>query len=70
MAESILRYEVVAREVEIPDGFEVCTVCEGRGMVSKYDLGWRSVVHSEELATRRRCVGCQGRGYREKEVAG
>lgn len=63
---TFIRREVVLRDVELPEGHEVCSVCEGRGMLSKYDRGWRSLVHSAELAALRSCDGCGGRGHREK----
>jgi DnaJ-class molecular chaperone len=42
---------------------ETCKTCNGSGMASRYDMGWRSLVHSDELAAKRTCVVCCGRGY-------
>lgn len=41
---------------------KVCTICKGEGMVSKYDLGWRSFMHSPELAAKQTCWRCAGTG--------
>lgn len=66
-ASSTIRRRVVREEVvEVPEGHEVCPMCEGRAKVSKYDQGMRSLVHSDELAALRDCLACNGLGYREK----
>lgn len=47
-----------------------CPVCGGKKTMSKYDLGWRSVVHSEELDLQRACWRCGGLGTVEDNVVG
>lgn len=61
--EPIYRRRVIDEEIEIPEGNKICTWCKGRGMISKYDEGWRSVVHSEELAALKECFVCNALGY-------
>lgn len=63
MTGTIHRRVIHEEEVEIPDGYEVCKVCNGRGLVNKYDLGWRTVVHSPEFAALTECLGCDARGF-------
>lgn len=41
---------------------ELCGACKGKGATSKYDEGWRSLVHDPELAALRDCMVCGGRG--------
>jgi hypothetical protein len=53
----------ITQSVQVPEGHVKCSHCEGRGMLSKYDEGWSSIVHSEELAALHRCMFCGGRGY-------
>lgn len=50
-------------EVEVPEGYVVCPACEGEGYRSKYDMGARSLMHSPELAAKRACMLCGGKGY-------
>jgi len=59
----IYRNTFTVQAVEVPEGYKVCEFCEGKGMVSKYDMGWRSLVHDEDLAALRPCLFCQGKGY-------
>jgi hypothetical protein len=59
----ITRLKLTTEVVEIPEGEHVCSVCRGRGMMSKYDEGWRSLVHSDELAALRTCWACAGLGH-------
>jgi hypothetical protein len=41
-----------------------CKTCRGTGLASKYDLGYNSLSHSDELAAKRRCIICGGTGRR------
>ena len=50
-------------EITVPQGYIVCDMCKGRGMMSDYDMGWSSLVHSPELAAKKPCMGCGGEGY-------
>lgn len=45
---------------------EICKYCNGRGVWSKYDHGWTSIIHSEELAALRKCSRCNGTGLIKK----
>lgn len=64
MAARILRRTMGYEEIEIPEGHEVCSWCKGKGMTSKYDEGWSSVLHEPSLAAERTCLWCDGAGYR------
>lgn len=61
--ETITRDVVRSETVTIPAGHKVCPRCKGRGLMSKYDEGWRSVVYSARLAAKKACIVCQARGY-------
>ena len=56
------RNKIIREKVELPSGMKICTNCRGRGMTSRYDEGWRSYVHSDELAALRTCFLCAGKG--------
>jgi hypothetical protein len=60
----ISRAKIAYEEVEVPEDMTVCTHCKGKGMLSKYDEGWHSIVHSSELAALRTCMWCNGLGFR------
>lgn len=62
----IQRNKIVIEEIEIPEGYVVCPRCEGRAFISKYDMGWVSVVPNAEMAAKRECYYCQGKGYVEE----
>lgn len=63
---TVVRNVVTTEEVEVPDDHEVCPGCDGRGMLSAYDRGHRSLAHSPRLAAKEECIGCGGQGYRRK----
>lgn len=63
----IIREKIVPEEVEIPEEHVVCPHCKGKGLMSKYDEGWSSVVHSPELAAKHECYRCNGLGYVPEE---
>ena len=41
---------------------EDCKTCNGTGQASKYDLGWKSLMHEPRLAAKERCPVCGGSG--------
>ena len=59
----IIRHVETYESVEVPEGYEVCSRCDGKGGSSKYDEGWHSLVHSPELAAFVECFACGGQGY-------
>lgn len=59
----ILHNKVVLEEVEIPEGHVVCPNCSGKGLLSKYDEGWTSIVHDPVLAALQECIRCNGKGH-------
>jgi len=62
---TIQRRKVVTEQIEVPAGMHVCPVCKGAAMISRYDEGVSSLVHSPELAALRCCWRCNGVGYVE-----
>lgn len=60
---TITRYKMGYEQVEVPEGYEPCSYCKGRGQMSKYDEGWNSLVHSPDLAALHDCWTCGGAGY-------
>jgi DnaJ-class molecular chaperone len=44
------------------EGERYCSICRGTGMASKYDMGWRSLMHDPALAVKRTCTACGGTG--------
>jgi RecJ-like exonuclease len=60
---TIVRNVVTVKEVEVPDGHEVCPYCKGKAMLSAYDRGVRSLAHSPRLAAKEPCGRCGGKGY-------
>jgi DnaJ-class molecular chaperone len=44
------------------DDQKVCPTCNGTGMASKYDMGWRTLMHSDEFARKVTCMPCAGTG--------
>lgn len=63
MSGTILRRAFVDQQIEVPDGQKPCPRCEGRGNVTKYELGWSSLVHDPSFAAPEACYSCGGLGY-------
>jgi hypothetical protein len=59
---TIYRRKISYEELKIPEGYKICTYCKGKGLLSKYDMGWSSVVHDPELAALEECYACGGSG--------
>lgn len=59
----IIRHRIITEPVEIPEGHLVCSHCKGAGMLSKYDEGFKSLVHNPDLAVKRPCDTCNALGY-------
>lgn len=54
-----------------PPARPVCPGCGGSGKQSRYDQGWRSLAHSDELAAKiHRCLRCMGSGEASEVYAG
>jgi hypothetical protein len=64
----ITRRIVTFETIDIPDGFVVCPMCKGKGMLSKYDQGVKSLVHDASLAALEECHWCKGQGYIDEEI--
>lgn len=62
MTEHIHRVREVTESVEVPEGYKVCPSCGGKGMLSDYDRGYRSVVHNPRASAKRPCARCLGAG--------
>ncbi len=54
-------------EVIVPEGQTTCPRCKGKGKMSKYDEGVRSLVHEPGLAALRTCWRCDGYGFVPEE---
>lgn len=61
--ERIVRTEIVTKEVTVPEGHVVCRLCKGKGRMSKYDQGWRSIVYDSDMDAPAICYVCNGLGY-------
>lgn len=45
-----------------------CQQCHGHGKLSKYDMGWKSLMHDDELAAKTTlCFYCMGTGREPEE---
>lgn len=65
----ITRNIITTETITIPEGMVVCTHCDGLGLISKYDQGFKSFVYSAAMAAKRECIYCKGQGYADKRVA-
>ena len=65
----ITRYRETYEEVEVPEGYEVCSRCKGKGATSQYDdAGWWSFLHDPRMASLVTCFKCRGEGYTRKDL--
>jgi RecJ-like exonuclease len=53
---------IVITVAEPGPGERLCIWCKGKGVYSKYDKGWSSVVYSPELDAKIPCFVCNGTG--------
>lgn len=60
---TIIRRAIVHEEIALPPDTMICPSCEGKGLLSRYDEGWQSILFNRDLAALRPCVVCGGDGY-------
>jgi DnaJ-class molecular chaperone len=56
-------------DVEIPEGCVTCPSCEGKGNMTAYERGTRSLVYCPEFDIPTTCFTCFGDCYVKAEVA-